>query len=579
MRMHVVLLIALASYFSAGCSIRSGSLSSLSTSVNLSQQFDSTTGSYKLSYSVPLGTDAAQIDSIELREFDMNVYAKTDLNSCSAGIPVKTWIAPFSSGQSISGFYLSGSQGRFRYLICTRKTDGTVSASADAGAVAAGVSMSAASVSYTAVKVASGQYFTCALLSNGRIKCWGNNQYGQLGQGDVTARGDGPGEMGSNLAYIDLGSSDGSPLLAIDVQAGLNHACALMSDGRVKCWGRNHQGQLGLGDTATRGDAPGEMGDNLAFVDLGKNMTARQIELGGDFSCAILKTNKVKCWGANGSGQLGRENTTAVGNLPNQMGDNLATINLGGDGSVKALAAGLEHICALLSSNNLKCWGLNDIGQLGVGDNINRGDAANTMGDNLKVVDVVDFLLGPASSTAISAGTSHTCVLSQLGQMKCWGDNFAGQLGIGSAIAEVGDRANQMGLNLQSVDFGPIFMSYQQPVVKMQVGFYTTCAQLWTSEIKCWGANHYAQLGNGTAKTSWGTSAAEMGASLPSVNIGSSTYVKMFSSQYGTTCVITQDSLIKCWGINTNGALGYGDTTNRGSSASQMGASLPYVDL
>jgi alpha-tubulin suppressor-like RCC1 family protein len=124
------------------------------------------------------------------------------------------------------------------------------------------------STPYTVAKVTSGQYFTCALFSNGRIKCWGNNQYGQLGYGESSDRGDNANEMGANLTYVDLGRSSTSALLAIDVQAGLSHVCALMGDRRVKCWGININGALGYGDTTNRGALPSEMGNYLPIVDL-----------------------------------------------------------------------------------------------------------------------------------------------------------------------------------------------------------------------------------------------------------------------------------------------------------------------
>jgi alpha-tubulin suppressor-like RCC1 family protein len=565
-----------------GCSVNTSISKAPSTAIKFSQDFDSATSSYKLNYSLDLGADPSLIDFIELREIDTTVYPNADLSACSVGIPVKTWNSPFTAYQTLSGFYLSGSQGKFRYSLCQKEKDGSVIVTSDSGVTAAASALGniIQSTTYTATKVTSGQYFTCALFSNGRIKCWGNNQYGQLGLGDTSARGDGPNEMGSSLPYVDLGTSSNKPLLAIDVEAGLSHVCALMSDGSVKCWGRNQKGQLGLGDTSTRGATAGTMGNSLPRVDLGTGLTAKSIAVGGAFTCALLNTNDVKCWGDNDAGELGRGNVTAVGTASGQMGDHLAVINLGAGRSVKMIDAGLEHVCAILDANQVKCWGINDVGELGLGDTTNRGNAAGQMGDSLPAIDLGTTIFGlPNFAIDISVGTSHACVLTWLYQFKCWGDNFAGQLGIGSTIQQVGDSAGQMGDKLPQVDFGSFIMSLTQPVVKMEVGFYTTCTQLWTSEIKCWGANNFGQLGIGSPQATWGTSASDIDTNLPSVDIGTSNFVKMFSSQYGTTCAITQDSVIKCWGINTNGALGYGDTTNRGSSSAQMGTHLPIVDL
>ena len=95
------------------------------------------------------------------------------------------------------------------------------------------------------------------------MKCWGDNEFGALGLGDVDDRGDEPDEMGDNLPAVDLGTGR----TAASISAGGYHNCALLDDGRVKCWGDANWGQLGLGDTENRGDEPDEMGDNLPVVE------------------------------------------------------------------------------------------------------------------------------------------------------------------------------------------------------------------------------------------------------------------------------------------------------------------------
>src|SRR5690606_19415151 len=114
------------------------------------------------------------------------------------------------------------------------------------------------------VAVDCGQQNSCALLTSGEIKCWGLNASGQLGLGDTETRGNVPGEMGDALPGVDLG--DTASVAAISVGSG--HSCALFAGGAVKCWGTNQWGELGLGDTNTRGNEPGEMGDALPYVDL-----------------------------------------------------------------------------------------------------------------------------------------------------------------------------------------------------------------------------------------------------------------------------------------------------------------------
>ena len=172
--------------------------------------------------------------------------------------------------------------------------------------------------------------------------------------------------------------------------AGLYHTCALLSDGTVKCWGINGQGQLGLGDTANRGDAANELGDKLPAVALGMGKTAKALAAGPGHTCAVLSDDTVKCWGYNFSGQLGLGDTADRGDAANELGDSLPAVALGAGKSAKALAAGLFHTCALLSAGTVKCWGSNFSGQLGLGDTANRVNA-NELGDNLPAV----LLFGP----------------------------------------------------------------------------------------------------------------------------------------------------------------------------------------
>ena len=90
---------------------------------------------------------------------------------------------------------------------------------------------------------------------------------------------------------------------------GVDHACAIMTGGFIKCWGRNGDGQLGLGDTSNRGTYAGEMGDNLPAVDLGTGRTAKMISARYYHACAVLDDDSVKCWGDNYHGQLGLGDT------------------------------------------------------------------------------------------------------------------------------------------------------------------------------------------------------------------------------------------------------------------------------
>jgi hypothetical protein len=181
----------------------------------------------------------------------------------------------------------------------------------------------------TAVSVSAGYDYTCALLNDGSVKCWGDPDV--LGLGDTMNRGDKPGQMGDNLPAIELGAGR----KAIALSSGYGTSCALLDDGALKCWGWNNDGQLGLGDTKQRGMMPGQMGDNLPAVDLGTGRGATAVILGtaasaGDeHACALLDDGSVKCWGEGGP--LGLGDRLGRGFGPGQMGDNLPTVKLFSD--------------------------------------------------------------------------------------------------------------------------------------------------------------------------------------------------------------------------------------------------------
>ena len=135
-----------------------------------------------------------------------------------------------------------------------------------------------------------------------------------------------PGELGDALPYVDLGKNR----TAIQIAAAYFHSCAILDDNSLKCWGAGSFGANGQGETGNRGDAPGEMGDNLPPIDLGSGRHAIKAAPGANYNCALLDNHKVKCWGVGGSqGALGYEDMEHRGDAPGEMGDNLTFIDLG----------------------------------------------------------------------------------------------------------------------------------------------------------------------------------------------------------------------------------------------------------
>lgn len=465
-----------------------------------------------------------------------------------------------------------------------------------------------------ALQVAAGSYHTCALLEQGgrrMVKCWGRNNFGQLGIGDTRDRGGDPNDMGNNLAEVNLGS-DVKPL---SIAAGREHTCALLKQGSrriVKCWGRNSFGQVGLGDTNYRGGDPNDMGENLAAVNLGENVKPLSIAAGEFFTCALLKQGRrrmVKCWGRNDFGQLGLGDTRDRGGDPNDMGDNLPAVNLGNNVKPLGVFPGAAHSCALLKEGKeklIKCWGDNSLAQLGLGipamgddgachiDPHNcRGDAPDEMGDNLPAVTLGENITS-RRLTAGLVGDYHNCVALKHGRLrslKCWGWNDLGQLGLGLPSSGDDDRCSlnpdncrgdspdELGDDLPFVNLGESVR-----VLSTTGGGKHMCALLKMQpgkEVKCWGSNDFGQLGLGDTDDR-GSDPDDMGDNLPTVRLGSDVKPLSIAAGGEHTCALLKQSnrrMVKCWGRNDFGQLGIGDTRDRGGEVDDMGDNLPAVDL
>ncbi|MCC7440257.1 MAG: hypothetical protein IT285_01405 [Bdellovibrionales bacterium] len=424
------------------------------------------------------------------------------------------------------------------------------------------------------IKLAAGGDHNCALFDNGGVKCWGANNYGQLGRGstDLQPRGDSAGETGDGLPYVNLGSGR----LARDIAAGAHHSCAVIDDGTLRCWGRNHRGQLGLDDAASRGDGPGEMGSLLPAVFVGTGQRVKTVAAGQHFTCAILESGGLRCWGDNSQGQLGLGHKNHWGDAADEMdGAAPPIVALPPGRTPLRIVAGDLHACALLDDGSLKCWGNNGSGQLGVGDQDARGDDALELPSSDALVPLAD--LGPGrTAVAIAAGGMQTCAVLDDQSLKCWGANAYGQLGQGDMDPR-GDSAGELsaltGVSIAAGKF-PISVS---------AGMDHVCAVLGDRSVKCWGRNQSGQLGLGDTATR-GEAGGEMGAALPYVKLGTGALVtKLATGGIGATpCVVVSGGKIKCWGYNFYGQAAIGDTAgangNIGDSPGEV-ETRPYVVL
>jgi alpha-tubulin suppressor-like RCC1 family protein len=350
-----------------------------------------------------------------------------------------------------------------------------------------------ASLGIDVSQLASGNGSFCARKTDGSAWCWGNNLAGRTDEGptpyrpspvEVVALGHsvvqiagGWGDTTCALRTNDLGvwcwgsistaaggvetrpipfQVAGLPTGIGEVVVGWGHACARADDGRLWCWGRNDNGELGDGSDAFFQERPVQVGALGAEV--------AQVATSGTHTCARKLDGTLWCWGSNDAGQLG-DGTTAGGATPRMVQ------SLGA--SVRQVSTGSNnHTCARLADGTAWCWGDNYAGQLGDG---------TTSSSALPVQ-----VLGLASVVDISAGFNHACARESDGTLWCWGDNKGGQLGDG--------RSGQLALATSPVRVAKLGTD----VVEVRAGIgAATCARRKGGDVWCWGARGCGMMGDG----------------------------------------------------------------------------------
>ncbi|HSW59177.1 MAG TPA: hypothetical protein VLJ60_00145, partial [bacterium] len=364
------------------------------------------------------------------------------------------------------------------------------------------------------LSISAGGQHTCSLDEKNSPICWGDNSQGQLGNylGVVT---------NSYPYFININGSLKDKKINI-MKTGSNHACVVADDKRIYCWGDGDSGKLGTGS----------IGSSLYPVSVKydgvlKDKVIVDVSPGGDHTCAIDEDGKAYCWGRNTVGSLGTETELQLVLEP-------VSVDMGGvlkDRKIAEISSGSGHTCSVADDGGIYCWGLNDRGQLGDGNGGTQGGIGGGLGDHSKFPVKAETAEG--KYIKVSAGASHTCILSEAGKIYCFGNNANGQLG---------DGTTEMRLTPVALNSDKVFKS-------VSAGFEHTCAVDDKDEAYCWGGNIVGQLGTGNKESSL----------IPvKVKYATETKIKSISCGHRHTCSVTTEGIVHCWGWNTDGQLGNG---------------------
>ncbi len=274
---------------------------------------------------------------------------------------------------------------------------------------------------------------SCA-LADGRALCWGANDAGQLGDGDLESR-DVPSAVVGDLAFVHI-------------TAGLAHTCGVTRGGEAYCWGADDRGQLGDATTTSR-SAPVRVNSNLSF---------RVVRAGSNHTCGLTTGGEIACWGANNAGQLG-DGSANMRSSP---------VRISTDQRFVSVSTGWNHSCGIAYDGAVWCWGSNSDGQLGDGARADR-NAPERVNASVRF-------------TSVAAGGNHTCAVSESTEVYCWGRNAFGQLGTGGTTSQSTPTRVETSARFTSVSVGGVH----------------SCARTAGGQAWCWGRNTYGQLGDGT---------------------------------------------------------------------------------
>ena len=414
-----------------------------------------------------------------------------------------------------------------------------------------------------------GDDHACALLEGGDLRCWGVGERQALGYGSTE-------DVLTGERRLKVAREDGYGVT--QVALGGDHTCALLQnpatrDSRVRCWGNNNDGQLGIGRATPNELSAGDAAEVqlLSPQERETGVGVIQIVASRHHNCTLLErqdaNTAVRCWGAGANARLGYGNIDDItGDIPVYEAGNVEVVDgadVDSDGSsikVIQLTAGFDHTCALLDNGAVRCWGDNYQGQLGY----EKTRVKQWVGgqDGRSPASVGDVTLGEPVKQ-IDAGTHYTCALLERGAVRCWGNNDFGQIADSSVHKDV-------------TILTPEELKQGLQVTQVSAGGWHACSLLSDGGVRCWGAGaadvgntsltvldrrhgYERSVDNAHVGDQEGETPAELG-NVP--NLGK---VKSIAATGSYTCaVMEEDNSVSCWGSNTHGKLGNGEAVDRG---------------
>jgi alpha-tubulin suppressor-like RCC1 family protein len=371
-------------------------------------------------------------------------------------------------------------------------------------------------VSPCALQVSAGSDFACVLLSDQTVRCWGDNYYGEIGAGTL-----GDGGLDTSPHPRPTAVSGLGPVK--ELASGWAHACALLVDGTIWCWGSNQYGQLAQptdGGVSDLAPAPVKVNGISGTVD--------HLVAGGFHTCALLTDGTLSCWGSNDYGQLGSGSFLSDGGWARPT--NVPTPTPANVSGATQLGLGSRFTCVLESDGGIACAGFNYDGQLGRGPDGGLTDTTSHPDFGL-----VSGLSGPIAKVPKSNGYHEIVILADGGLM-AWGTNNYGQLG------NEDDSGVSQPSAVSVVGFGS--------VLEVSPGNYFTCARRSDRTVWCWGQN-----ARGVAGVSPEAGTPQY---VPVQVAGLSNVTQISSGWSGFACAVIAGGNVECWGDNALSHLGRG---------------------